>query len=202
MDIRTKLVFVLVAVALSSMFALGLVMTASAKVTLRESRLEQLNGLAEAKKEGLEQIFRGWIDRVNLVADRDQLRLTLREYNESGSSDATTRIGGILSDAVRAVNVIEGLAVYDTERHLVAAAGREIDPATEEEVSFAFPVAEGLFYQGVTGARSESLRVGFVATLLEDGVLLGDLHIRLNGQAILDLSEGGMGLGDSGRPWS
>jgi PAS domain S-box-containing protein len=195
MDIRTKFVFVLVAVALSSMFALGLVMTATAKETLRDSRLEQLDGLAEAKKEGLEQIFRGWIDRVNLVASRAQLRFTLQEYNQSGNAQA---IRSILSDAVRAGNVIEGLAVYDSERRLVAAAGREIDPAVEEEVSYTVLVADGLSYQGVTGASSGNLHVGFVATLMEEGELLGDLHIRLNGQAIQDLAEGSLGLGETG----
>ena len=198
MDIRTKLVFALVAVALGSMAALGWVMYTSAELTLRESRLEQLDGLAEAKKEGLEQIFLGWIDRVNLVSSRTQLRLTLQEHNHSGGTQATTRIGRILSDAVRAVDVIEALSVYDSERQLVAAAGREIDPAVQEEVSFAFPVAEGLFYQGVTGAGSDVLRVGFVATLMEDGEILGDLHVRLNAQSILDLAERGSGLGDTG----
>jgi len=198
MDIRTKLVFALVAVALGSMAALGWVMYSSAEEALRESRLEQLDGLAEAKKEGLEQIFRGWIDRVNLVSSRTQLRLTLQEHNHSGGTQATTRIGRILSDAVRAVDVIEALSVYDSERQLVAAAGPEIDPAVEEEVSFATPVADGLFYQGVTGAGSDVLRVGFVATLMEDGEILGDLHVRLNAQSILDLAERGSGLGDTG----
>ena len=196
MDIRTKLVFALVAVALGSMAALGWVMYTSAELTLRESRLEQLDGLAEAKKEGLEQIFLGWIDRVNLVSSRTQLRLTLQEHNQTGGTQATSRIGRILSDAVRAVDVIESLAVYDSERRLVAAAGQGINLAAEEQASFAFPVADGLFYQGVNG--NDVLRVGFVATLMEDGEILGDLHVRLNAQSILDLAERGSGLGDTG----
>jgi PAS domain S-box-containing protein len=197
-DIRTKLVFVLVAVALGSMFALGWVMYKSAEVTFRVSRLEQLDGLAEAKKEGLEQIFRGWIDRVNLVATRDQLRQALREHNETGNPQSTARIGRVLSEAVRAVDVIEALAVYDAERHLVAAAGREISPSTLEEASFATPVSEGLFYQGVTDVGRDELRVGFVASITEEREFLGDVHIRLNGQDILDLAERDLGLGETG----
>jgi PAS domain S-box-containing protein len=198
MDIRTKLVFLLVAVALGSMCALGWVMYTSAEATFRESRLEQLDGLAEAKMEGLEQIFRGWIDRVNLVATRDQLRQALREHNESDDPQATARIGRLLSEAVRAVDVIEALAVYDEDRQLVAAAGREISPASQEEASFAKPVSEGLFYQGVTGISRDDLRVGFVASITEEREFLGDLHIRMDARAILELTDRDLGLGETG----
>lgn len=198
MDIRTKLVFVLVAVALGSMFALGWVMYTTAEVTFRGNRLEQLDGLAEAKMEGLEQIFRGWIDRANLVTTRTQLRITLQEHNRNGNPESTARIGRILSEAVRAVDVIEALAVYDSNRQLVAAAGREISPASREEASFVYPVAEDLFYQGVTPVGRDGLRVGFVGSMREDGEFIGDVHIRLNGQAILELADRNLGLGQTG----
>jgi PAS domain S-box-containing protein len=197
-DIRTKLVFVLVAVALGSMFALGWVMYTSAEMTFRRNRLEQLDGLAEAKKEGLEQIFRGWIDRVNLVTTQNQLSQAIRDHNETGDPRSTARIRRSLSEAVRAVDVIEALAVYDADRQLVAAAGREISAAAREDASFAHPVSEGLFYQGVTGFGREDLRVGFVATITEEREYLGDVHIRMNAQALLELTERDLALGETG----
>jgi PAS domain S-box-containing protein len=196
MDIRTKLVFTLVAVALGSMFALGWVMYTSAEVAFRESRLEQLDGLAEAKKEGLEQVFRGWIDRVSLVARRTLLRTTLQAHNQGSDPEAGARLDRLLSEAVRAVDVIEALAVFDQEGNLVAAAGRDVDSIRQGTVSFAIPVAENLYYQGVSG--TQELRVDFLASLVEDGELLGDLHIRLDGQAILEVAERDLGLGETG----
>ena len=91
MDIRTKLVFALVAVALASMLALGAIMSVEADEALRESKLEQLDALAEAKKEGLEQIVSGWRDRVSLIASRTQLRESLVEYGQTGSEGDSAR---------------------------------------------------------------------------------------------------------------
>jgi len=113
MDIRTKFVFVLVAVALGSMLFLGLSMYINAEEALRESRLERLDGLAESKQDGLDEVFAGWIDRVSLVASRTQLRLSLREHNLRSSAEASARIDRILNDAVDAVDVIKSLAVFE-----------------------------------------------------------------------------------------
>lgn len=178
------------------MFALGWVMYTSAESAFRGSRLEQLDGLAEAKKEGLEQVFRGWIDRVNLVARRNLLHATLQAHNEGSDPEAAQRLGSLLSEAVRAVDVIEALAIYNRDGDLVAAAGQDMESGPEEEVSSAFPVAEELFYQGVKG--TEDLRVAFVASLSREGEALGDLHIRLNGEAISEVAERDLGLGESG----
>ncbi|MGW8266491.1 MAG: hypothetical protein ACWGSQ_08990 [Longimicrobiales bacterium] len=111
MDIRTKFVFVLVGVALGSMLLLGLSMYIRAEEALRESRLERLGGLAESKKDGLDEVFAGWVDRVSLVASRTQLRLSLQEHNRRHTAETSGRIHRILSDAVEAVEVIKSLAV-------------------------------------------------------------------------------------------
>ncbi|MCJ7630494.1 MAG: hypothetical protein MUO50_19135, partial [Longimicrobiales bacterium] len=60
MDIRTKFVFALVAVALVSMISLGAFMDRYANRQLEEQKLEQLDGFAEAMKEGLVQFEAGW----------------------------------------------------------------------------------------------------------------------------------------------
>ena len=53
MDLRTKLVFALVAVALSTMVALGAFMFFFANRQLRETRLQQLEGLARSMDDRL-----------------------------------------------------------------------------------------------------------------------------------------------------
>ncbi len=90
MDIRTKLVFALVAVALVSMVAFGAAIFTLAGEPLKETRLNELDGRAQSMKIGLEQVSQGWQDRVSLVASRTQLRRILQAYNRS-PSDETRR---------------------------------------------------------------------------------------------------------------
>ncbi len=198
MDIRTKLVFAMVVMALASMFGLGWALYANTEASLRQRSLDQLDGLAEAKKEGLEQIFHGWIDRVNLVSSRTQLRLSLREYNQARDPETAERITRILSDAVEAVDVIEGLAIYDAREELVAAAGPAVPSNRSDHLHAPHPVAEGLLYQGVTHPGNGSPRVGFVAILSDNSRAIGDLHVHMNAQSILELAARGLGLGESG----
>ena len=92
MDLRTKLVFALVAVALGSMIALGGFMYVFTSRQLKDSRLEQLDGLATSMKEGMDQIAEGWEDRVRLIASRTELRENLLTNNLEGSPAARARI--------------------------------------------------------------------------------------------------------------
>jgi PAS domain S-box-containing protein len=198
MDIRTKLVFVLVAVALGSMFPLGWIMYTSAEVNFRESRLEQLDGLAEANAHGLEEIFGGWIDRVSLVSSRSQIPLTLREYVRTGSPGAVDDLRSTLSEVVRAVDVIDGLAIHDVEGRRVASAGTDIPASGLEEALFPYPVSEALSFEGVFTGRDDDLRVGFVARITAGNELIGHIHFRLDGSAVRDLVERDLGLGETG----
>ena len=100
MDIRTKFVFTLVGVALVCMAVLGVSMHAGSDEALRNSRLELLKALADSKREGADLVFQGWIDRVQLVASRTQLRIALRGHNRGQNPGAQATIERILTDAV------------------------------------------------------------------------------------------------------
>lgn len=202
MDIRTKLVFALVAVALSSMLVLGWVMSTTAEGALQENRLEQLDGLAEVQKEALGQIFQGWMDRVRLLASRPPLMDALEEFNRSGDPEAAARLEEILSDAVRVVDIVAGLAVYDPQRRQVAAAGRGVNGAPPMGAfSFSRPVAHGVYYQGISGNGNgtSAPRVGFLADLAtREGLLLGSLYVNLSALGLRELADGALGLGETG----
>lgn len=198
MDIRTKFVFVLVAVALGSMLFLGLSMYINAEEALRESRLERLDGLAESKQDGLDEVFAGWIDRVSLVASRTQLRLSLREHNQRSSAETSASIDRILNDAVDAVDVIKSLAVFDLEDRLVASAGQEAALAGLDPSAGGTPVARDILYQGLGPGGNGEIRVRFVSTLRLDGEPLGTLNVTLDAEPLLYLAEDRSGMGQSG----
>jgi len=198
MDIRTKLVFAMVAVALGSMLALGAVMYVSAGNALRERRLEQLDGIAESMKDGLEEVHLGWRDRVSLVASRTQLRESLREHNESGDPAPSATIRRILADAVGAVDILESLAVYDLEGELVASAGWGRQTDLPERLASSPSPDLRTVYEGVSISPDDSLRVGYAAPLALDGEIQGVLHARLSAHALLDLTQNRSRIGTTG----
>jgi PAS domain S-box-containing protein len=204
MDMRTKLVFALVAVSLGSMLALGAFTYRSARGLLREGTLEQLEGLAETKKEGLDNIILGWQDRAHLIASRTQLRLSLRDYNRTAPAAARDLIERILTDALGSVETVNYLAIYDIEDRLVASANR--GPGAEaaaarfrESISDGgVDLGDGVRYQGVAAPGEKTLLVGISVDLYVEGDRLGALQIVLNGREVVELAGNLEGLGDTG----
>lgn len=204
MDMRTKLVFALVAVSLGSMLALGAFTYRSARGLLREGTLEQLEGLAEAKQEGLERIISGWQDRAHLIASRTQLRLSLRDHNRAASPRARDLIGRILADALGSVETVDYLAIYDVEDRPVASANR--GPVAEAAAARfrtsapadALDLGEGVRFHGVAIPVAETLLVGISVDLHLEGERLGILHMVLNGREVAELAGNLEGMGDTG----
>lgn len=202
MDIRTKLVFALVSVSLGSMLAFGLTMYTRVEEGLRVQTLEQLEGLAEFKKDAVEGIVAGWHDRVGLVASRTQLRMSLRVYNRTGSEESLNRIRRILSDALSGSALFVRLWVHDPEGRIVTSAGPPTDAASAASADADTPThaapGEGTQYVGVTFRDGVAPTVNFTAPLAVDGARVGFLHAVLRIDEIVAVSTNYVGLGESG----
>ncbi len=197
MDIRTKLVFALVAVALGSMLSLGTVMYFSARDALIRGRLDQLEGIAESMKDGLEEVSSGWRDRVSLIASRTQLRQSLRDYNQTENPEDRARIRRILADALSSVDIVQSLVVYDAQGVAIASAGWGLETDLRERLPLPLPETSGATYQGAMLGEADSLRVGYAAPLFLDGNLQGMLHVRFGTAALMDLTENRAKLGNT-----
>lgn len=199
MDIRTKLVFALVAVSLVSMAALGVFTVVRVQARFEDQTDEQLNGLAVLKEEAVEQVLQGWKDRVTLVASRTQLRLSLAEYDRTGSAEAADRIERILGDAAEGSPSFLELWVYDAEGAPVA---RALRTGRAEAVAPVLLEHDGsgdeVRYNGLEFRRDRSPVIGFTTPLRLDGALIGHLHAVLSTAEIEDLSDSYEGLGDTG----
>ena len=202
MDIRTKLVFALVAVALGSMIALGGFMYVFTSRQLEDSRMEQLDGLATSMKEGMDQIAAGWEDRVRLIASRTELRDILLANNLEGSPAARARIRRILADAVNAVPAVEALSVYDAEGHFVGSAGWGVETDIPDRLDLLLSPEDDVVYQGVLSPEDEGFRVAYAAALTSDGTSRGDLvgvlQVRLSAFPLARLTRDREGYGDTG----
>jgi len=197
MDIRTRLVFALVSVALGSMLVFGALMYVRVGDQLRESKLSQLDGIAESKKEALQGIIGGWHEQVRLVASRTQLRASLGEYALSQSSGASERIVRILSDARRGSETVESLSVHDVDGLVVGAVvGRGASPL--EGLAVGAGSASSVTYQGVELSRAGTPEVRLMAPLEFEGEYLGFLQVVLRADELLTLALNYRGLGETG----
>ena len=199
MDIRTKLVFALVAVTLGSMLAFGAFMYRTADRMIDRATAEQLEGLAESNADALESIVDGWQERVQLVASRTQLRLSLREFNASSDPQARSRIQRILDDAAGSVRTVAALATYARDGRLVAQSGDAADSILAE----LYPKSraestERVRFLGVSFTPEGYPRVAYGTRLVLDGERVGFLFVLLNGMRLVELTADSVGLGETG----
>lgn len=198
-DLRTKLVFALVAVALGSMLAFGWLAFGSARASLRASALEQLEAVAESKRESIERVLLGWRERVQLVSSRTQLRASLRELTASGNPAARQNVALILEDALASTNTIESLAVVDTGGALVAAVGGWTSaPEEAEDLVSRSRGTDTRGYRGLSRTLAGRFRALYAEPLELDGEMLGWLHARIRDGEIIQVTDDYDGLGNTG----
>lgn len=198
-DIRTKLVFALVAVTLGSLTAFGFVMYGIADGMISKSTQDQLEGLAASGEDALESIVDGWQERVQLIASRTQLRVSLREYNNSVASGDAMRIGRILGDAATSVHTVSALAVFDVRGQLVVQIGLRADSTLDALSPESFPDTPGeVRYLGAYVTEDGIPRVAYSMQLTLDAEHVGYLFVLLNGQRLVDLTTDSTGLGQTG----
>jgi len=198
-DIRTKLIFALVAVALASMFALGAVVSPRVGGFLRDDTLEQLDELAESRRQALLWILGGWRDRTSLIASSTELRAGLDERRRTGSAAALDRVQMILGNAMGAAGTVALLRVHDLDGALVAAVSsgptatlpsRDVSPSP-------LPPSD-VVYAGVEFDGSGSPQVTLAAPIAWEGEAVGTLVAVFAARELLELAATYNGLGETG----
>ncbi len=196
MDIRTKLVFALVAVSLGSMLALGAFSYDATRSQLQRLALRQLDALAESKKEDLERVMVAWQDRVELVTSRTALRQRLREYRATRDPSHAEAIRRILVDAEGAVAALRGISVFTADLRHVASAG--LDPGRSMGAGVFWHLDDPLVFQDVTLGEDGELLITFVAPIRLDGELIGAAKVLHSARELVDVTHDYTGLGETG----
>ncbi|MGD8280879.1 MAG: PAS domain S-box protein [Gemmatimonadota bacterium] len=198
MDIRTKLIFALVAVSLGSMFVLGAVVSPRVEGYIRDGTVRSLDELAEARSESLGWIISGWTEGAELIASRTQLRASLAAYLEDGSPARAERIRTILTDALEASRNALLLEVLDPDGELVAAVERGRPRPIIDESRMADSDATGVRYSGVAVSDAGPPQVTLLASMEWEGLRAGTLLMTLEAPQLLELTANHRGLGDTG----
>lgn len=199
MDIRTKLIFALVAVALASMIAMGAVVSSRVSGLMRESRLEQLDELTESRRQALLWIIEGWRDRADQIANRTLLRASLDEHVRTGSPAASARIQAILRDVLAAPRSPTLVRVHDVEGALVTSAARATGTASPARALPAAPAPPAdTRYVGVELADAAPPQVTFITPVTWDDLPVGSLVAVFEARELAELTESYEGLGETG----
>jgi HAMP domain-containing protein len=196
MDLRTKLVLALVAVALGSMLALGLASYPLARDLLRASALRTLDGVAESKANDLDNLSTAWRDRVSLIASRTQLRMSVAAYHASRDPADRDLVLRILDDARRSAPAVRTITAYDADGRPVATTGGPMPAAAP--VALSVDSVRGIAYAGLRRAAPDSIDVVFTAPLDLDGQHAGTLEVVLAAHELLDIAGDRTGLGETG----
>ena len=195
MDIRTKLIFTLVAVALSSMAVLGAVMVPEFERRLRNERVHQLDQLAEAKRESLVWIVEGWIDRTEAVARLTDLAAPMGAGGVDGGS---TLLTARLRTAVTNTEGIATLALFDVTGVPIASAVSGDVPATNGAVEWDRSPPDRITFEGVTFASESAPHVRFAYPLSFQGRVVGTLVAVFEANELLSLTGHHHELGETG----
>lgn len=199
MDIRTKLVFAMVAVALGSMTALAVTAYQTIRDQLRDTRMIQLSGLAEFKVESVGGILQGWYDRLSLVATRDELRSALAAYDESSSPSGVVRLEEVLEDVRRAASTFHQIAVHGATGAEIATAGPALRHGPADLDLSVLSEREEPTFLGVMFPEDGDAPLASLAAPIElDGERVGYVHALLGMDEIEELSRNYDGLGATG----
>ncbi|NNM33171.1 MAG: HAMP domain-containing protein [Gemmatimonadetes bacterium] len=198
MDMRTKLVFTLVGVALASMLAIGTFSYWSARDLILELRLAQLDGLAQTRQAAIEELFDGWRDRARLIASRTQLRASLDRYNRTGDPEARDTIERILTDAQESVTAVRSLGVFGDDDRLVVQIGATGGPPMPDSLPHLSGLQSTSMYRSNTWSRNGEVLLTFSAAMRLDDEIVGTLHMVLSPEGLAALAADHQGLGDTG----
>ncbi|MBT8487444.1 MAG: PAS domain S-box protein [Gemmatimonadetes bacterium] len=199
MDIRTKLVFTFVAVALASMFALAYTAYQTVAAQLTEARITQLEGLAAFKVGSLQSIVDGWSDLLSLVATRDRIRTTLADYSRSSEAADSVQLRELLDNVRRASPTFHEVSLLDPTGNRIVRSGPEPGhPAVELDLLDRFDDSQP-WYIGMVFPDGGEMPLGSMAAPIDlAGERLGYLHALLTLDEIVQISQNTEGLGRTG----
>jgi HAMP domain-containing protein len=199
-DIRTRLIFALVAISLVSMAAVGTFAYGAVQDLLLENQLRKLEAVAASKEQDLQRVLVAWRDRVRLVTSRTQLRylLAAASAEETGAQAGDPEpLERILEDAREAVSALRGIALYTRGGRLLAVSGQlPLDAApTPEELARVRRTA--MHRDALEGPDGEPL-VTYLAPMRLDDRRIGSAWIVLAAHELDEVTGVTPGLGRTG----
>ncbi|GAB6043417.1 sensor histidine kinase [Endothiovibrio diazotrophicus] len=202
MTIRTKLLLVILPPSLAALLLLGGLAFLTARQGITGEVLQHLESVASIQGHRLGAIVDRNLERLQLVASRTQLRLSLRSYNQADSVESRAllqaRMTRIIADARASIADFRTISIYGRDGRVAASTdpqrvGRDRgdDPPVVE--GFARASADRLFR-----AADGSVGVRLSGPLQLDGETIGGVVIEAATTTLVAALHDYSGLGGSG----
>jgi HAMP domain-containing protein len=198
MDLRTKFVFALVAVALASMMTLGAFTYEAVRDLLHRMAIRQLEAVAESKKQDLERVTIAWRDRVQLIASGTRLRERLVGMGREVQPGEREELRLLLDDALRSLRALRGITAYSAAGFPLASAGLAPDAEDRLHPSTFYGADSPVVFQNVFHDPAGDLVVAFIAPVRDEGRNAGAVKVLLSARELVSVTEQHTGLGDTG----
>ena len=116
---RRLLIAAFCAFVLLSLSILGVVVFYLARQTLVDQAVQQLEAVATAQTNAVETVSKIWLDRLKLIASRTQLRISLREWQNTGAQETRAKAQRIIMDAKTSVPAVTWIGIIGRDGELV-----------------------------------------------------------------------------------
>ncbi|MEM7413337.1 MAG: HAMP domain-containing protein [Myxococcota bacterium] len=197
MDIRTRLIFALVAISLVSMAALGAFGYEALQDLLLTNQLRKLDAVATSKTQDLERVRVAWIDRVRLVTSQPQLREALDAASRGEPGEHEAILQQILGDARQSVTSLHGIQLFSPEGNAVARTGLFLEEAAPGSQALAAARENEGVREVLLGPEGELL-VSLLSPVWRDGRWVGTAWVLLSARELQDVTADYTGLGETG----
>jgi HAMP domain-containing protein len=197
LDIRTRLIFALVAISLASMAAVGAFAYGAVQELLLDNQLRKLEAVAASKENDLERVLVAWRDRVRLVTSRTQLRILLAALESDEREDYRVRLQRILDDARESVTSLHGIELYSRSGRPVARTG-ELLPGEAPGPEMLAALTDVTVHRDAAHAPDGELLISFLAPMNLVDRRIGSAWVVLSAHELEDVTAETTGLGETG----
>ncbi len=197
MDIRTRLIFALVAISMVSMAAVGAFAYGAVQDLLLENQMRKLEAVAVSKENDLQRVLVAWRDRVNLVTSRTQLRILLDAIGDNGNEDYRARLQRILDDALASVDSLRGIELYSRQGKPVARTGL-VSPGGRPKPDDLAALDDVKVHHDAAHAPDGELQISFIAPMNLVDRRIGSAWVVLSAHELDDVTADTTGLGETG----
>ncbi len=150
------------------------------------------------------QRIRAFVDtneeRLKLVASRTQMRLSLKQYQETQAPRHLDKILRILKDAKESVPFFASLTITDLEHRVIASTNNDLKPLTAyrpDSISAENNAKSFIQYQ-ITQGPEQQLFLNLFTTLLLKEEAIGHIHAKVNAEQLTAITNDYTGLGSTG----
>jgi HAMP domain-containing protein len=197
LDIRTRLIFALVAISLVSMAAVGAFAYQAVQALLLDNQLRKLEAVAASKENDLQRVLVAWRDRVNLVTTRTQLRILLAALETGDQPDYRDRLQRILDDARSSVTSLHGIQLYSRDGRPVVETG--VLPRGDAPVPEELAALDGVrVHRDASEGPDGELLISYLAPMDLVDRRIGSAWVVLSAHELDDVTTETTGLGRTG----